>query len=176
MDHKTPQFLLMEKKIDIRLRTLLESYDVHTDLFPKILNGITERDLNHFKKGSNIIQWMIGSQVQLRYDVANWLGIDEQQTAVALFSGNQCVQDKAIYPPLTTFVADWKKISPILRNAIYELDNEELFLFSEKEPGKTGTFFDLLSDIIQRETNCIVHITAWRGFLTYPSTKDDEQI
>lgn len=166
MAYKTPQFLLMEKKIDIRLRTLLESYDVHTDLFPKIITGITERDLNLFKKGSNIIPWMVGSQVQLRYDIANWLGIHENQAAAELFSGVQTVQDNAIYPPLASFIDDWKKISPILRNAIYELDNEELFLFSKKEPGKTGTFFDLLSDIIQRETNCIVHITAWRAFLT----------
>ncbi|MBB6498763.1 DinB family protein [Pedobacter cryoconitis] len=156
----------MNSKIDIHTEKIIESYDVHTSLFSKIIEGIIERDLHHFIPGSNQIPWLIGSQVQLRYEAASWMGINKKQKAEALFRNNKEVQHDITYPSVTSFNEDWKRISPILRNAILELDDEDLFTYSEKEPGKRGTFYDLLSHIIQRETNCIAMITLWRGILT----------
>lgn len=158
--------MIMNNEIDIRLATLIQRYDVHTSLFSKIIEGITQRDLKHFKKDSNQIPWLIGSQVQLRFETANWMGIEGTQAAAKLFRGNKEVQHHIMYPSVTSFNKDWKKISPILRNAILELKNEDLFTYSKKESGMGGTFFDLLSYIIQRETNCISVITLWRGILT----------
>ena len=158
--------MLMNHKLDIHIEKIIESYDAHTSLFSKIIDGITERDIRHFIKDSNQIPWLIGSQVQLRYEAAGWMGIDKKQKAEALFRNNKEVQHDIIYPPVTSFNEDWKRISPVLRNAILELDDEDLFIYSEKEPGKRGTFYDLLSHIIQRETNCIAMITLWRGILT----------
>ena len=151
---------------DIHLTTLLNTFDINSSVFARLIEGITERDLRHFKKDSNYIPWLIGSQVQLRYELANLLGIDETQTAKELFSNNKAVQYDVIYPPIFSFNNDWKRISPRLRNLIQELNDEDLFTCDKKNPAYQGTLFDLLSFITQRESQSISTITLWRGLLT----------
>ncbi|WP_146610819.1 hypothetical protein [Pedobacter cryoconitis] len=115
--------------------------------------------LGFFGNDTKRIPWLVGSQVQLRFDVANLLGIDEIQNADILFRFNKDIQFNMIYPSLDSFNFDWEKISPILRTEILELDNDDLFSYSEDDPEMKGTFFDLLSGIIEREANNISALT-----------------
>lgn len=154
----------MYNETDIRLATLISSYDLHTSSFSKLIEGITIRDFKHLEKDSSRIEWLIKSQVQLRFDLANWMGIEEEE--VQVFQNNQRAQDCIFYFPIESFNEDWKRISPLLRNAIMELTNEDLFVYSEQTSEMKGTFFDLLSYVIQREKKCISMITFWRGILT----------
>lgn len=155
----------MNKEIDSRLAFLIQSYDVHTTLFPKIIDGAVKRNLNLSRKDRNEISWLIGSQVQLRYEIANLMGIEDKQAAEALFSDNKGVQYDIVYPSLSSFNHDWKRISPALKSAILELSDKELFTFSKETPEKKGVIFDLLSYGIQRESNSICRIILWPGGL-----------
>lgn len=155
----------MNKEIDTRLAFLLQSYDVHTTLFSKIINVAAKRNLNLSNKERNEISWLIGSQVQLRYEIANLMGVEDKQAAEALFSDNKQVQYDIVYPSLSSFNHDWEKISPVLKSAILKLSNKDLFTFSKQSPEKKGVIFDLLSFGIQRESNSICRLILWPGGL-----------
>ena len=110
---KIQKTMEMNKEIDTRLAFLLQSYDVHTTLFSKIINVAAKRNLNLSNKERNEISWLIGSQVQLRYEIANLMGVEDKQAAEALFSDNKQVQYDIVYPSLSSFNNDWEKISPV---------------------------------------------------------------
>jgi len=171
MEEKTSKFMVMNNQNgDVRLTNIILKYDFHTLLFSKIVGGITDRDLHLFDKDSNCIPWLIGSQVQLRFEIANTLGIVMKQEANELFIGNKGGQPGIKYPSLHRFKHDWDKISPILRDEILQLGNEDLFAFSKSTPELKETFFDLLSNTIDREHEIINIITVWRGlFMTSPN-------
>ncbi|WP_367867771.1 hypothetical protein [Pedobacter sp. WC2423] len=90
----------------------------------------------------------------MRFEVANLLGVYEVQNPDTIFRFNKGVQFNMVYPSLESFNLEWKKISTILRAEILELDNEDLFTYSEDDPEMKGTF-DLLSGIIEREATII---------------------
>lgn len=150
---------MIKTNTNIRLSTLIQKYDLHTVLLSNILNGIATVDLsllgNHTKK----IPRLVGSQVRLRFELAKLLGIDEAQNADILFQFNKGIQFNMRYPSLQSLNFKWRKISSILRTEILKLDNEDLFTYSEEEPEMKGTFFDLLSGIIEREANIISVLT-----------------
>lgn len=156
--------MVMDNK-DIRLKMLILKYDEHTLQLSKILNEITEKDLYRFDVYSKSVPWIVGGQVSFRFQIANVLGIEINPSTDQIFrtDGTQLYIE---YPSLETFRKDWEIISPILKNEILELDNEELFTFSEEEPKMKGSFFDLLSFMIERERENIDALILWRGLLT----------
>ncbi len=154
-----------------RVYALLVLYDMHTGFFSNALEGISD-DAAHQRLDTkaNHIAWLTGSLVQQRYEVANYLGIAQQQTVVELFRDNQGIKDEMRYPSLQTFIDDWKVISPLLRNALLEVTDEQL----DKEivmPGMEMPYFDMLSFIIYREANCIGQVALWRRLLGYDAMK-----
>ncbi|MET4141744.1 DinB family protein [Pedobacter sp. UYP1] len=144
---------------DIRLHTLIYKYDLHTILLSKIIDGVELVNFSLLGKNAKKIPWLIGSQVQLRFEIANLLGINEVQNTDVLFRFGKGIQFNIRYPSLDSFNFEWKKISSILRTEILELDNEDLFNYSEDDPGLKGTFFDLLSGVVEREANIISVLT-----------------
>ena len=154
-----------------RVYALLVLYDMHTGFFSNALESISD-DAAHQRLDTkaNHIAWLTGSLVQQRYEVANYLGIAQQQTVVELFRDNQGIKDEMRYPSLQTFIDDWKVISPLLRNALLEITDEQL----DKEivmPGMEMPYFDMLSFIIYREANCIGQVALWRRLLGYDAMK-----
>ncbi|MET4138174.1 hypothetical protein [Pedobacter sp. UYP1] len=150
---------MVKPNADIRLSTLIHKYDLHTVLISKVINGIETLDLSLLGNGANKIPLLVGGQVKLRFEVANLLGVDEVQNADTLFRFNKGIQFNMGYLSLESFNLEWKKISSILRTEILELDNENLFTYSEDDPEMKGTFFDLLSGIIEREASIISILT-----------------
>ena len=165
MDNNPQKFMVMDNNKDIRLITLINKYDEHTLQFSKMLNEISEKELNRDDLYSKSVPWIVGSQVKLRFEVANLLSIDIQQSADEIFRANASINLEIKYPSLDVFKEDWNRISPILRKEILELDNDDLFTFSESEHKMKGTFFDLFSHIIHRERDIIDQLTVWRGLL-----------
>lgn len=125
---------MIKTNIDIRLSTFIHKYDFHTALLSKVINGIETVDLNLLGNDAQKIPWLIDSQVQLRFDVASLLGVDEIQNADMLFRFNKGIQSNMEHHSLVSFDLEWKKISSILRTEILELDNEDLFTYSEDAP------------------------------------------
>lgn len=146
-------------------------YDMHTDFFPKVVVDISDKDANerlHTK--ANHMAWLAGSLVQERFELARSFGIDKHQQAQELFKDHKGIQDNVQYPTLRTFEQDWKIISPLLRKALLEADDEKLDEPFEM-PGMKMTLFELISFQIYREANCIGQLALWRRLLGYEAMK-----
>ncbi len=150
-----------------RTYALLTLYDMHTDFFPRALDGINDSDAHsRLNTKANHVAWLAGSLVQQRFELAKDLGIDRKQSAYDLFCDNKGIQDDVIYPSLEQFKMDWNLITPILRKAMVEATDTQLDT-TIAMPGMNMSFYDLIAFITYREANCIGQIALWRRLLGY---------
>src|SRR6187397_396399 len=106
---------------------LVNFYDWHSKLFHNVLVDISDTDAqNRLGTKANHIAWIAGSLVQGRFAFANVLHIDSKQTSDELFANYKGIQDNVTYPSLEEYKKDWDRITPILRNKISSLSEEEL--------------------------------------------------
>ena len=122
----------MEKTIvkDSRIFGLLVLYDMHTDYYIKVLDGITDESAkNRLDTKANHIAWLAGSMLQERFELANCFGNEMQQTHHDVFKNHQGIKDGESYPKLEDFKRDWKKISPVLRDILANLPPEKWIVF-----------------------------------------------
>ncbi len=154
-----------------RMQSLLILYDMQTDFFKNVLDGIDDKDAhNRLNTKANHIAWLTGSLVAQRYELANYTIHNMQQTAHELFKDNKGIQDGITYPSLTMFKKDWEIISPRTRNAFIEFTDEKLDSQIEMG-GMKMSFFDMVAFTIYREANCIGQIALWRRLLGYAAMK-----
>ena len=157
--------------ISNRMYSLIVLYDMHTSFFARAIDGISDEGAhNRFNTKANHITWLTGSLVQERYELANELGIDQNQTANELFKDHQGIRDGIKYPSLASFKKDWDIISPLLRDALVNVSDERLEKPFEM-PGEAMSFYDLIAFITYREANCIGQIALWRRLLGYDAMK-----
>lgn len=155
-----------------RVKPLLDLYDMQTDFFERALEGISENDTHkRLDTKANHIAWLTGSLVEQRFDFATQLGIKESQKAHELFKDNKGIQDNATYPPLSQYKEDWKKISPLLREALTKVSDEKLDEKLELMPDMVFSNYEMLTFLIYREANCIGQIALWRRLLGYPGMR-----
>src|ERR1041385_7652750 len=101
-------------------------FDFHTKLFHNALANIPDKDANNrLGTKANHIAWIAGSLVQARYLLANILGINKTQTSNELFENYKGIQDNVTYPPLDEFRTDWENISPVLKDALVNLTEDQ---------------------------------------------------
>src|ERR1700712_5352483 len=106
---------------------LISLYDFHTKLFYNVTVDISDKDAdNRLGTKANHVAWLAGSLVHARYALANAVGIDSKQTSDRLFENNKGIMDDVTYPPLEEFKKDWKRISPVLKDALVSLNEEQL--------------------------------------------------
>lgn len=159
------------KTVSNRMYSHVVLYDMHTKFLVSALDGISDNDAkNRLNTKANHIAWLVGSIVQQRYKIANDLGINNKQAAYELFKDNKGIQENITYPSLAEFINDWNKISPDLRNAFLNVNDEKLNSHYEM-PGMTITFFDMITFIIYREANIIGQLALWRRLLGYEAMK-----
>ena len=155
---------------DMRLYAIFDLYDLHTDFFRRAIEGISDEDA-HKRLGTqaNHIAWIAGSLVQERYELARLIGSTHlKQTSHDLFSNHKGIQDGATYPSLDEYRKDWEEISPVLRQALAELSEEQLSGPDPYEmPGGPYTLFDVITFCTDREAYCIGQIGLWRRLLGY---------
>ena len=167
----------MEKKIEVkdsRLYGLMVLYDMHSDFYGKVLEGISDESaLNRLDTNANHIAWLAGSMLQERFELASWFGTKLQQKHHKLFENHQGIKDGFKYPSLGDFTEDWIKISPILRDILAQLTTEKTDSIFEME-GMKMTHFEWLSFDMYREANIIGQLVLWRRLLGYPAMKYDE--
>ena len=159
----------------IKLQVVQSLYDWHTKLFHNALVDITDTDaVNRLNTKANHIAWLTGSLVYGRYSLANILGIDQKQQSYQLFENFKGIIDDAAYPPLEEFKNDWNKISPLLKDKIDNLSEDELNGPDPfKMPGGDFTLFDTLLFCTDRESYCLGQIGIFRRLLNYPALKFD---
>lgn len=157
---------------DYRLYSIIVLYDMHTTFFHSGINGINDKDSHQrLTTQANHVAWLAGSLVQQRFELANVLGIQLNQSACELFKDNKGIQNDIIYPSLGVFKNEWDIISPLLRNKLTEVDTQKLNTSFEMMPGMSMTYYDLISFIAYREANCIGQIALWRRLLGYEAMK-----
>src|SRR5690606_22429298 len=107
----------------MRLYAIFELYDLHTDFFRRALEGISDEDAhNRLGTKANHVAWIAGSVVESRFVGARAMGLDMKQGAHDLFSDFKGIQDDVRYPPISQYLADWDRVSPVLREKTIELD------------------------------------------------------
>ena len=159
---------------DSRIYGLLALYDMHTDFYPKVLDGISQESAhNRLETKANHMAWLAGSMLQERFELANWFGAKMQSKHHDLFRDHQGIKDGYQYPALQDFVDDWNRISPVLREILEKISTEKSDSIFEME-GMKMTHFELLSFDVYREANIIGQLVLWRRLLDYPAMKYDE--
>ncbi len=153
--------------------TLLNLYDWHTKLFKNATIGISDKDAeNRLNTKANHVAWLVGSLVNGRYALGKLLGMQLQQTSPELFKDNKGIQDNVAYPSLDEFNKDWDSISPVLREALVNVTNEQLSGPDPfNMPGGPFTFFDTIIACTDRESYCIGQVGLWRRLLGYEAMK-----
>lgn len=165
METKTAKTALMDAFILL--------YDYHTKSYPNSIESISDQDANNrLDTQANHIAWIAGSLVQQRYALANAIGIEDKQTSHELFQNFKGIQDGITYPPLAEFKSDWEGISPVLKNKLIGLSEDELNSPDPFEmPGGDFTLFDVITFLIDRESYCIGQLGLYRRLLGYEAMK-----
>ena len=155
-----------------KIYSLLVLYDMHTGFFPKAIEGISDEDAhNRMDTRANHVAWLAGSLVQQRYALATALGIDKKQQAYELFKDYKGIQDGVTYPSLSAFKKDWEAITPMLREALAAVSDENLASPFEMEPEMEMTYYDLIAFSTYREANQIGQIALYRRLLGYDAMR-----
>lgn len=158
---------------DSRLYGLIALYDMHTDFYPRVLDGISDDAAqSRLDTQANHMAWLAGSMLQERFELANWFGTPVEQKHHELFRNHQGIRDGEKYPPLADFLKDWKRITPVLRDILCNLSAEKLDSIFEME-GMKMPHFDVLAFDVYREANIIGQLILWRRLMGYPAMKYD---
>jgi hypothetical protein len=156
-----------------RMISLVALYDYQTVFLFKALDGISDSDAqNRLNTKANHVAWLTGSLVQQRYELANAFNLGMKQAADDLFANFKGIQDGVTYPALDTFRKDWEDVSPLLREALLNAEDERLNAPFDMA-GHQMKFYDLLLFSTYREANCIGQIALWRRLLGYEAMKYD---
>jgi hypothetical protein len=164
------------KTVSSRLTSLVVLYDMQTDFFSFVLEGISDSDAhNRLNTKANHIAWLTGSLVQQRYEMAKYFKADpatykDTATAHELFSDNKGIQGNVTYPSLEAYRNDWKLITPVLRDVLMTATDSQLDE-DINMPGMKMSLYDLTAFMIYREANCIGQIALWRRLLGYPAMR-----
>jgi hypothetical protein len=155
-----------------RMFSFLVLYDMHSDYFHRVLDGIKDEDRhNRLNTKANHIAWLAGSLVEQRYEIANMLGLPDKQQAHELFVHNKGIQDGVEYPPLEQYKKDWDAITPKLKDLLQNISDEKLDEKFEMMPGFKMSYYELMSFVVYREANCIGQLALWRRLLGYEGMK-----
>lgn len=168
----------MKTKTEIKssIDVIIFLYDLHTQLYLNVLDGISEKDaLNRMDTKANHIAWIAGSLVYERYEFARFLGNELKPASGELFRDHKGIQDNVTYPSLNDFIKDWEKISEPLKNAILNLSEEQLEGPDPYQmPGEDMTLHTALIFNAHRESYCIGQIGLYRRLLGYKAMKYPE--
>jgi len=165
----------MKTKTELKsaLDVILNMYDLHTQLYLNVIEGISEKDAaNRLNTKANHIAWIAGSLVFERFELARLLGVELKPSSGELFRDHKGIQDNVIYPSLSEFKKDWEKISAPLKNTLMHLSEEQLEGPDPFEmPGEDYTLLVSLIFTAHREAYCIGQIGLYRRLLGYEAMK-----
>ncbi len=156
------------------LEAFISLYDYHTGMFYNVLDGISDEDAQQrLGTKANHMAWIAGSLVQERYAMAALIADSKlRQTADDLFKDHQGIKDGVTYPSLAEYRKDWEQISPVLKDILAGLSEEQLEGPDPYGmPGGPYTLFDAVTFCTDRESYCIGQLGLWRRLLDYGPMK-----
>lgn len=153
----------------------LTLYDSHSKLFKNSLEGLSDEDANNrLNSKANHIAWIAGSLVYQRFSMIKGLGGTVDYPENDLFKDWKGIQDGAVYPSLAEYKQDWEKLTPVLRDMLANLANDQLAGPDPFEmPGGEYTLFDSITFFVDRESYCIGQIGLYRRLLGHEAMKYD---
>jgi hypothetical protein len=164
----------METKVikKVAVDSFMDLYNLHTQLFRNVIKDISDKDANNrLNTKANHPSWLAGNLVQERFDLANLLGSTKlQPTFDHLFNNHQGIKDGIVYPVLSEYLADWDMVTPVLKEALLNVNEEKLEEVLEMGDMKF-TVFDVITMLIHREPYCIGQIALYRRLLGYEAMK-----
>ncbi|ACT92510.1 DinB family protein [Dyadobacter fermentans] len=162
----------MENVKSSRMYGIIGLYDLQTPFFAFVTENISEEDVQkRLDTKANHIGWLAGALVEQRFNLARQLGRNEHQQADELFKDFKGIQDDAKYPSISSYQEDWDKITPLLRDALSNISDEELERRIEMGPDFSMSLYELITFSIYREANIIGQIALWRRLLGYPGMR-----
>ncbi|SEI99265.1 hypothetical protein SAMN05216327_105159 [Dyadobacter sp. SG02] len=162
----------MENVKSTRMQGIIAMYDLQTPFFEFVTEKIPHEDTQkRLDTKANNIGWLAGALVEQRFDLARNLGYDGYQQANELFKEYKGIQDGVEYPQISSYQEDWNKISPILKESLSKLSDEELERRIDMGPEFSMSLYELITFTIYREANIIGQIALWRRLLGHPGMR-----
>lgn len=159
------------------LQPLISLYDLHSNLFLNVTDGISETDSNNrLDTKANHPSWIAGSIVHQRYDLLRELDASQIQKIdspdyLALFQSYQGIKPEQHYPQLNDYADFWNSISPVLKETLNSLALDRLNAKAPFDMGEPITYFEAITFMIHREAYCIGQVGLWRRLLGYEAMK-----
>lgn|SRR5690606_1418054 len=167
----------MDMPLSQQLNVIIPAYRMHTQTFINALDGISEEDaLKRIEGRTNHVVWMAGNFVNMRYGLADVLGIDEKDPFEDLFFQGRALDTTFNYPTLKELKANFHKISPVVYDALLKLTDARL---KEEIPmGMNISFYpetllNVIGMCIGRADYLCGQIGLMRRILNYPGMKYD---
>lgn len=167
----------MDTPLSPQLNVIIPAYRMHTQTFINALEGISEEDaLKRIEGRTNHVVWMAGNFVNMRYGLADALGIDEKDPFDDLFFQGRALDTTFNYPTLKELKANFHNISPVVYDALLKLTDARL---QEQIPmGMNVSFYpetllNLIGMCIGRADYLCGQIGLMRRVLNYPGMKYD---
>ncbi len=111
------------KKLDI----IIPAFRGHSQNFLMVLEGISEEDAKKRIDGkTNHIIWMAGNFLDMRYALANVLGLNEDNPQGELFFQGKALNEDFVYPTLEELRENFHHISPLVYQKLLVLSDEDL--------------------------------------------------
>lgn len=161
------------KKLDV----IIPAFRGHSQNFLLVLDGISDDDARKRIEGkTNHIIWMAGNFLDMRYALANVLGLDVENPQGELFFQGKALDENFVYPTLQALKENFHHISPLVYNRLLEISDEDLE--KDFEMGMNIDFFpenvlNFVGMCIGREDYLCGQIGLMRKILGYEGMKYD---
>lgn len=163
----------MDKPKSTKLEVIIPAYRIHTQTFLSVLSGISEVDAKKRIDGrTNHIIWMAGNFVNVRYGIANILGLEETDPYNDLFYMGKTLDEQFQYPTLADLIASFHKISPKVYRSLLAVNDEqlsELFPIGMNIPFVTEDKLNFIGMCIGRQDYLGGQMALMRRILNYSS-------
>jgi len=162
----------MENTASTRMQGIVSMYNLQTPFFAFVTENISHEDTQkRLDTKANHIGWLAGALVEQRFDLARHLGYEGQQQANEFFKDFKGIQDGVEYPSIASYQEDWNKITPILKDLLSNVSDEELERRIDMGPEFSMSLYELITFSIYREANIIGQLALWRRLLGYPGMR-----
>ncbi|WP_114790902.1 DinB family protein [Niabella yanshanensis] len=159
------------------LQLVIPQYRMHTQLFDNVIENISGFDaLKRVNDVTNHFVWMAGNMVNIRYWLANILGVEDKDPNEELFKDARALDPNVNYPELRDLKDQWHKVSGQLYDMLYRVSDEEL-----AQPYSIGMGVDFFEEnklnmvgmCLDRESYLLGQMGLMRRALGYEGMKYD---
>lgn len=172
-DVKEKELILQSKALQI----VIPQYRMHTQLFDNMVRNITGLDaLKRINNSTNHFVWMAGNMVNVRYWLANILGVEDKDPNEELFKDAKALDMSATYPELDDLQKQWHRISFQLYDRLHRVTDEDLARSYNLGAGIDFVDENILSAVgmaMDREAYLLGQLGLMRRALGYEGVKYD---